>query len=155
MKKVLLFGGIVVVILLAKNFISTGKKILDLTGVPTKLKYVKQAGFFQNLVSQKFNIDFEITNPNEQSLTLNRLAADIYYKGKVIANLYISKNLELPGRDKAILQGIEFSVSVVRVGVELLNMLIDGSPIGKTFDIKGTITADGLMFPIDKSIPLS
>ncbi len=155
MKKILLLGGIVGIVLLVKNYVSTGTKLLDLTGMPTKLQYVKQAGFFQNIATQKFKLDFAINNPNERSLTLNRLAADVYYKGKVIATLYIAKNLKIPGRDTAVLQGIEFSVSVLKVGTEIFKMLFDGDKVGKAFNIKGTITADGLKFPIDESINLS
>ena len=155
MKKLLVLGGLVTAFLLVKNYVSTGVKLLDLTGMPTKLAYVKQAGLFQNIVTQKFKLDFAINNPNERSVTLNRLAADIFYKGKVIATLYISKNLKLPGRDTAILQGIEFSVSVLKVVSEILNMILDGDKVGKDFQVKGTITADGLKFPIDESINLS
>ncbi|MBP8040633.1 MAG: LEA type 2 family protein [Bacteroidales bacterium] len=151
--KILLFGVIATGLILAKNFITTGAHLLKLTGYPSKIRYIKQAGFLANVTSQKFAIDFAIKNPNKKGLTFNRLNCDVFYNKKPIANILLEKNIPLAGNETTILSGIVFDVSLISVGTEFFNLIRSGE-LSKEFVFNGTMTADGLTFPVNKTISL-
>lgn len=68
--------------------------------------------------------------------------------------MYIDKTLVLPARQTAILKNIEFEVSVLKVGTEIIDILLNSAELKNMLSVNGYIVADGLRFPINNTIQL-
>lgn len=136
----------------AYRYISTGTALMDLNIMMERLSYVKQAGFWANLLTQKFKIDIEINNPNNRTVEFQKFMADILHNGKKIASINFSKKLPLKANDKTVLSGVEFVVSNFALGREVWDILTKGDKANLSFKIDGRLYANGYPYPVQEEL---
>ena len=148
----LLLGGFA---FLAYRYVSGGKRLENLTGKPVKLKYVKQSGLLQNLLTTKLELDFLITNPNNRISRFQQLQLKVKYTNKVISTLDLRKNIDLAANDDTIIRGIKMNISNLTMANQILDVITNsGSSFGKLL-VEGNFWADGFKYPYSEEINLT
>ena len=150
----LLVLGLAGAAILAYGYVRTGTTLQDLKPGFKDLSYIKQAGFWQNLTSQKFKLNLFIQNPNKKTVNFQKIVAEVTHNGKEIATITAEKTVPLTGKGTTLLSGITFSVNNFALGTDIWALLTDNKKANLNFNIKGTITADGYPYPIDQNINL-
>ena len=146
-----MFKYVVPFILLgAVAFLATGKKLKSLETSVASLRYKSV-----NITKVSFITDLEVYNPNEkQSLTIQSLKLEIIYKGTVLAQV-IKTGLSIPvlPKSKSKLKEIKVEVNILSAISQALSAIL--KDYDKTMNVKGTIQADGINFPVNETIQLT
>jgi len=140
--------------LLGYSYLSSGKRLQNLTGKPVKLRLVKQSGFFQNLLTTKLEMDFLITNPNNQKSNFKQMQLTVKHNGKTLSTLDIKKSLELAANEDTLLKGIKMNVSNLTLFNQLKDVLSNPEKLG-SLSVEGFFWADGFKFPYSNEIKLT
>lgn len=150
----LVIGVLVLGAIAAAGYARTGMALKDLKIFPKKLSYVKQAGFWQNISSQKFKFDLTIENPNSKTVDFQKFIADVMHNNQKIAEINVEKKIPLAGKDTSVLSGIVFSVNTFALGKDIWSLIVGGEKANVSFNINGHITANGYEYPVDEDINL-
>jgi hypothetical protein len=128
-------------------FISSGKKLqsLDITPYGGNFKTI-------GIDAVTLGLDLSINNPGSD-MKLQSISLNVIYKGSVIGSFSTEKNLTLKGKHaNTIVKDITVRLSTTSLISELIKAY-DGD-YETILGIQGTIKADGLKFPVDKTIKI-
>ena len=126
-------------------FIATANKIKALIIKPGEISKFK----FRLAKPSSIFFTLYVTNPNSKSLIFNEFYGTLKFNGKIISTVNKKQEITIPGKGATTsLADIEALVSALDVIDEFLN---EGN---KTILLEGTLTANGLSFPVSSTIQI-
>lgn len=100
----------------------------------------------------KFNLN--VKNPTKKACTVQSYKLDVFYNNKIIANINRpSVNYKISPLGNLVLKDISASIKNLEVIDQLLN-IFSGEKVKNQITVKGSLTADGLTFPINNTSKL-
>jgi len=133
--------------------VSKSDKLPTLKIPGVKLKTIKLDNF--SLTKASFNLQFEVNNPNQWNLNLNKMDYNLVVNNKKWAVGNITEQIKVKSRDKNLVK-IPFTINYLDVGSSVFNMIKNDA----VFDYKFTGNADvgssvkfleSFSFPFEKS----
>lgn len=97
-------------------------------------------------------LNMYVTNPNSKDVTYNEFFGTLFYNNQPLANIRHASNIILPGKNATTtIKNITIEVGTL----EVINRFLDVIKAGGIVEIKGTLVADKLPFPIEQQIKLT
>lgn len=131
-------------------FYAAGKRLQNLKLTLTSLTIDKKK---LTLLYSYFNTGFNVANPNEEAVTIQKFVGEILYDGKKIADIDPAQNngIVIPARgDKTLLFTTKVSNSALPGAI--YKYLFGGSSAPMKAIIKGTLYAENMKISINEAI---
>lgn len=92
-------------------------------------------------------IDLAIINPTKDPITLNSVVCDLIFQGDAVGTVKYLKDTVIAGQSEIILR-MPLQINALSV-VSLFTTLVTTKQKTLEFKVKGTASADGILFPVD------
>lgn len=143
--KALIVGGSVLAIA-AVAYLSTAKKIMDLSVTPTNVGFGKISKGILPIV-----VDIAIVNPNQSAVTIDEINGNASLNGTIAGSFSFKKQITLPGKNtRTVLKKIVINVGLQEAGLTYLQTLLSGQQVD--VNINGFLYAEGKQYPFSKTL---
>lgn len=140
----ILGGGALAVAVLA--YVSTAKKLIDLSITPTNVGFGKISKGILPIV-----LDIAIVNPNTNAVSISEITGNASIKGSIVGAFSLKKDITLPGKNtRTVLKKIVINVLLQEAGMSYLTNLLSGEQMEVT--ISGFLYAEGKQYPFSKTL---
>ena len=144
MQKIAIFAGLVATGVTIYSFAKKAKAVTGLVYEFTNLKVEKL-----DFSNTRTKAGLSINNPSSTALTFENFFGNVSYKGTHLAVVKIKQKATIDARDVTILQFplTLKTANLLSVGVDLIQ-----NPVLEKVRISGSITLDGIDYPVDQEI---
>jgi LEA14-like dessication related protein len=147
-KTAFILGGSVLAIA-AVAYLSTAKKLMDLSVVPSNVGFGKISKGVLPIV-----VDIIVTNPNQSAVTIDEINGNASMNGTIAGSFSFKKKVTLPGKNsRTTIKKIVINVGLQEAGLSYLTNLLSGSAID--VNINGFLYAEGKQYPFNKTLKSS
>lgn len=137
-------GGALAVAVL--SFISTAKKLVNLSVTPTNVGFGKISKGILPIV-----LDIAIVNPNANAVSISEITGNASIKGTIMGAFSFKKDIKLAGHNaRTVLKKIVINVLLQEAGMSYLQNILTGEQMEVT--ISGFLTAEGKDYPFSKTL---
>lgn len=92
-------------------------------------------------------IDLAVINPTKDQITLNSVVCDLIFQGDAVGTVKYLKDTVIAGQSEIIIR-MPLQINALSV-ISLFTTLVSSKQKTLEFKIKGTASADGILFPVD------
>lgn len=100
-----------------------------------------------DLKKRTAGVDLSIINPTKDPITLNSVVCDLIFQGDAVGTVKYLKDTVIAGQSEVIIR-MPVQINALSV-ISLFATLLSSKQEKLEFTVKGTASADGILFPVE------